>query len=673
MAKKWLFSALALVLLSLVVFRFLLPGPVSPQEQAVASWFQSLKDAGATTARYDALKFDEASDTVTIENPQIDWRLDFSIENIPPYDISFSTSQIVITGLKQEAEGFSAKQYSVPDDALLKISGNDKKGDTFSLTGTIKGLKAEEVFYPRITAVPEDPKRPVSRYLHYYDLFLKTMVKKFNIDQVLIIQTVNGEEGFRSEYNGLSVQDLQTGQFEEMRMASYKQTMRLAKKTDDIPFDKMETSYGEMIQRGVDLRPIIDALKGEGKGPETDYRTIVAETSLSDMDIVVGPVNLSMENYRIDGIKVRPGKRSLLAMLDRLALGEAIDDKETFAISLDFIRGFAMDKLSISNFQGSGPQNVTASMAEFIIKNLSNQGLEKITVEDIDVNGNDGEKLSLANATIGDVAFPSIENIVAAFEQGSPGNPFSAAALAPRIGKIEVSNLLIDDKMNPALSLGLFRLLQSGFIGAIPTDIKIATKNLKFPVAFIEDARAQLILQSLGYKVLKIAARFALKWDEASEDLTLENADISLDNGVKITLKAGLAGLPRSVIEGPRNIMQAMATLAFKNLNFLAEDAVLVSGLVDYFAKTQNKTPEEIRASIIQLIELQAGPLSGTPFMETVKTALRSFLENPEKLAVDANPKAPVPFIEVLAIGSMSPDQVPELLGAKVSANDNVN
>ncbi len=502
MAKKWLFLALALVLLGLAVFRFLLPGPASPQEQAVASWFQSLKDAGATTASYKALKFDAISDTVTIENPQIDWRLDFSIENVPPYDISLTTSQIVIVGLKEEAEGFSAKQYTVPEDVLLKISGRDKKGDTFSLAGTIKGIKAREMFYPRVTPMPEDPTRPISRYLHYYDLFLKTIVKKFNIDQVLIIQAVNGEEGFRAEYNDLSIQGLQTGQFEEMRMASYKQTITLPEKTNDVPFDRMETSYGEVIQRGVDVRPMVDALNGQGKGPDAEYRTIVAEASLSNMEIAVGPVNISMENYRIDGLKVRPGKRSLLAALDRLALGEEIEDKEMLAISLDFIRGFALDELSVSKLQGSGPQNVTASMAEFIIKNLSNQGLEKTALKGIDVNGNDGEKLSLENATIGDVAFPSNEDIVAAFEQDSSGKPFAATALGPKIGKIEISNLLIDDKKKPALSLDLFRLLQSGFIGAIPTGIKIVVENLKFPVAFIEDARTELILQALGYDVL---------------------------------------------------------------------------------------------------------------------------------------------------------------------------
>ena len=673
MAKKWFFLTLALVLLGLAVFRFLLPGPVSPQERAVASWFESLKDAGATTASYEALKFDAASDTVTIENPQIDWRLDFSIENVPPYDISLTTSQIVIVGLKQETDGFSAKQYSVPEDALLKISGRDKRGDTFSLAGTIKGIKARDMFYPRITPVPEDPQRPISRYLHYYDLFVKTIIKKFNIDQVLIIQAVNGEEGFRAEYNDLSIQGLQSGQFEEMRMGSYRQTIKLPEKTNDVPFDSMETSYGEVIQRGVDLRPMVDALNGQGKGPDGEYRTIVSEASLSNMEIAVGPVKISMENYRIDGLKVRPGKRSLLAVLDRLALGEEIDDKETLAISLDFIRGFAMDELSISNLRGSGPQNVTAAMARLIVKNLSNQKLEKISLENIDVNGNDGEKLSLESATIGEVTFPSNEDIVATVEQGSADNPFAAVALGPKIGKIEISNLLIDDNKKPAMSLGLFRLLQSGFIGAVPTDIKIITENLKLPVAFIEDAGVQKILQSLGYKVLKIAARFALKWDGENEDLTLNNADISIDNGVKITLKAGLAGMPRSLIEDPQNIMQAMATLAFKNLNFLAEDAVLVSALIEYFAKTQNKTPEEIRASIVQMVELQAKPLSGTPFMENVKTALRAFLANPGKLSVNANPKAPVPFIEMLAIGSMAPEQIPDLLGAKVSANENVN
>lgn len=669
MVRKWHFPALIFALFSLIIVQINPAAAASPAEQAIASWFQSLKDAGAKTASYDALRFDEATDTITVVNPQIDWNIKFPGDNSPSFDIVFSTAQIVITGFRQEADGFSARQYSMPEDAQVKIKFFDTNGSIVTLANTIKGIKAEGVFYPRITPLPEDPQRPISRYLHYYDLYLKTVIEKSTIDQILMTQTLNGEVGLRAEYNGISVRGLQNGQFEEVRMATYKQTIDFPKEAGDGSFEKMETTYGETIQRGVDLRPIVDALNGQGTGPGSEYRTVVAEASVSDMNILVGPINISMENYTIAGVKVRPGKRSLLAMLDRLALGEEIDDKESLATSLDFARGFAVDEVSVSNLKGSGPENISASMARFVIRNLSNQGLEKFAIEGVDINGSDGEKVSFDESTIGDVIFPSVEDILAAVEQGPPSDPFAAAALGPKIGKIQITNLLFDDKKKPAISLGLFRMLQSGFIGAIATDIKIDTEDFRLPVAYIEDPMAQTMLQSLGYEVLKIAAKFALKWDEASQDLTLEVADISLDNGVNVKLKAGVTGLPRSVIENPQNIVEAMSTLAFKNVNFLVKDAVLVTGLIDYFAKVQKTPPESLRTMIVDTIELQAGPLTGTPFIEDLKTALSSFLKNPKRLSVDLNPKAPVPFTQVLGTVSAAPDQLPALLGANVSAN----
>jgi len=328
MVKKRHFPTLIFALFSLVIVQINAVAAASPAEQAIAGWFQSLKDAGAKAASYDALRVDEATDTITIVNPQIDWNIKFPGENSPSFDIGFTTAQIVIIGFRQEADGFSAKQYSMPEDATLKIDILDTNGSIITLASTIKGVTAEGVFYPRITAMPEDPQRPISRYLHYYNLFLKAVVKKSTVDQILMTQTLNGVEGLRAEYNGMSVLGLQNGQFEEMRMESYKQTIEFPKEAGDVPFGKMETTYGATVQRGVDLRPLVDALNGQGSGPGSEYRTVVAEASVSDMNILVGPINISMQNYTITGIKLRPGKRSLLAMLDRLALGEVIDDKK---------------------------------------------------------------------------------------------------------------------------------------------------------------------------------------------------------------------------------------------------------------------------------------------------------------------------------------------------------
>ncbi len=669
MDKKRLFPTIVFALFSLIIVQVNSVSAASPVEDAIADWFQSLKDAGATTAKYDALKIDEATDTATIENPQIDWHFQLKMENNPAYDISFTAPKIVIVGFKRQADGYSAKQYSMPEPAKITMSGPDQSGGTFNLESTIEGARWEEIFFPRITPVPDDPQHPVSRYLHYYDLYLKAVVKNSSIEKTVIQQTLNGEAGFHAEYNGISMRGFQNGQLEEMRVKSYKQTVSFPKEAGDIPFDKMETSYGEMLQRGVDMRPIIDALKGVGKGPDAEYRTITAETSVADVKVLIGPVNISIDSYKLTGMKVRPGKRSLLAMLDRLALGEEIDEKETLAISLDFMRGFAMDEFVVSNLKGSGPQNIDAQMGRFIIKGLSNLGLEKFAIEGIDINGPEGEKVKLGHVIIGDIVFPSVEDILAAVEQGTPQDPFAVAALGPKVGKVEISSLFADDKKKPTISLDLFRVLQSGFVGAIPTDIKIDTENLILPVAYIQDPMAQAMLQSLGYEALRITSKIALNWDEGSQDLTLKNADITLDDGVKIKLRAGVAGLPKDVIENPQNFTQALATLAFKNVNFLVEDAVLVSGLIDHFAKIQNTPPEGLRAMIIQVIEAQAGPLNGTPFLEELKTALTTFLKDPKRLSVDLNPQAPVPFTQMLGTVSTAPDQMPALLGANVSAN----
>jgi len=668
MERKRLFSTLVIAFLGFIIIQ-INSTAASPAEDAIAGWFQSLKDAGATTAKYDALSFDAATDTVTIENPRIDWRIDLPVDDAPVFNISFTTAQIVIIGFRKEADGYSAKQYYMPENALIKVSGKDQNGGFFTMDSTIEGAKWEGVFYPLITPVPEDAQRPVSRYLHYYDLFLKTAVKKSSVDKITINQTLNGEDGFKAEYNDMTMLGLENGRLEEMRVKSYRQIVSFSENNGDVPFDKMETTYGEMLQRGVDMRPVVDALRGKGTGPDADYRVITEEASVSDVKILVGPVNVSIDSYRISGVKIRPGKLSLMAMLDRLALGEEIDEKETLAVSLDLMRSFAMDELSISNMQGSGPENVTARMGKFIIENLSNLGLGNFAIENVEINGPGGEKVRLDLASIGNIVFPSVEDIMTAVEQGPPDNPAAAAALAPKVGKLEIGNLFVDDKKKPPFSLGLFRVLQSGFIGAIPTDIRIDTENFELPVAYIEDPMAQAMLQSLGYNVLKIASKIALKWDERSQDLTLENADITLDDGVKIKLKAGVAGLPKSVIENPQNFMQAMATLAFRNVNFLVEDAVLVSGLIDYFAKMQNMPPEGLRTMIVQIIDSQAGPLTGTPFVEELKTALGTFLENPKRLSLDLTPNSPVPFTQMLGTVSTAPDQMPTLLGANVSAN----
>jgi len=668
MSKNGYFSTFIFAVFSLVIVSFGSAQAAAPVEKAISGWMQSLKDLGASVTKYDAIRIDEASDTATIENLQIDWEVDLPQENASVV-LKFQAGEIIFEGFREQDDGYAIARYTLSDDNKITVSGTDGMGTPFRLEGSMTGAVSEGVFYPKFTPVAEDPKRPISKYLKLYDLFLKIAVKKSFIDKITMAQSIDGKTFLNLEYTGMTTVGMANGRIEEMRIKSYSQTFSVPEDAGDVPFRKMETTYGEMIQKGIDLKPLIEAIDGRGKEGDTEYKTVIELASVSDVKFRAGPVSVSIDQYKIAGLKLRPGTASILKRVDRMVLGEYIKDQEAVSLSLNLMRGFALDEFSISNLQASGPENVSGKMAKFVISSLSDEGLGEIAIEGLDLNGPKGEKVSLGLFSIGKVIFPAIEDLIAAAKNGPPNNPMAAAALSPKFGKIEIADLFVDTKKKPEISLGLFRILQSNFIGAIPTDIKIDTEKLKLPVVYIEDSMAQAMLQSLGYEVLKITSKIALKWDEASQELTLKNADVTLEDGARVTLQAGVAGVPRSVIENPQTIMKAMPTLAFRNVNFLIKDAVVVTGLIDYFAKMQNMPPEQLRAMIVQIVESQAGPLAGTPFVAELKTALSAFLENPKRLSLDLDPPAPVPFTQLLGTVSTTPDQMPTLLGANVSAN----
>lgn len=670
-----------IAILALAIVQFSPSAEAAPAEEIIAKWTQSIKDAGATVATYDSLRVDEAADTVTIVDPRFEWRIEFPKQGEPDKkgfsaDIVSTASEIVLVGLREEADGFRIASYTVSDDNLLAVTGQDDTGAAFELTADVVGTRTEGVYFPKFTPAPEDAQRPISRFMHYYDLFLKVVVDKSSVDKIDIKQTIGGKEMMVAEYVGIVTTGMKNGRIEESVLGSYKQVSAMpmgptpsSSEQGGPPAVSMEVTYGGMVQRGVDLRVLVEALTAKDAAKDAPYKSFTDEATVPDMTFAFGPTKVLIGKYNVTGMKVRPGTYSVLELADRLALGEEFSEKQSAEIGFDIARRFALDEWSISGISGNGPPNITAKLDSFLLRDLSSDGMGKFEIAGVDVNGPGGEEVRFDRILIGDVLFPDSEALISAFEKGPPEDPIAAAALSPKIGTMEAANVHFDDKTKPAFSLGLFQLLQSAYIGPIPTDLRLQTRDLNLPVDYIEDPMVQGMLRSLGYDILKIAADFVLNWDEASQDLTLEKADISIDDGARISLKAGVAGLPKATIENPALFEQALATLAFKNANLSVRDAKLVPGVIEQFAQLQGMQASDLREAMIQSIDLQAGPLAGTPFVEQVKTALRAFLEKPDRLSIDLEPGAPVPFTQILGTAATAPAQAPDLLGASVSAN----
>jgi len=670
----------AVAFLALAIVHFSSSAKAATAEEIVAKWFQSIKDAGATVAVYEAIRVDQVTDTVTIVKPRFEWQVEFPKQGEPDKkgfsaNIVSTVSEIAMVGLREEADGYRIGSYTVSDDNRLVATGQDDTGSPFELSVDIVGNKNEGIFFPKFSAAPEDPQRPISRFMHYYDLFLKVVVDKSSIDKIDVRQMVDGKEIMTAEYNGIVTTGMKNGRVEESTLEAYRQTSIFPAAPNQASgqgapaVQNMEATYGGMVQRGIDMKVLVEALTAKDAPKDAPFKSVTDEATVTDMTFTVGPVNVEVGKYSVTGMQARPGKFSVLELADRLALGEEFSEKQSAEIGFDIARRFAIGEWSISGISGNGPPNITAKLDSFLLRDLSSEGLGKFEVAGVDVKGPGGEEVRFDRVLIGDVLFPDSEALISAIEKGPPEDPIAAAALGPKIGTMEAADVYVDDKKKPAFSLGLFQLLQSAYVGPIPTDLRLQTRDLSLPVDYIEDPMVQGMLRSLGYDILKIAADFVLNWNEANQDLTLEKADISIDQGAQFSLRAGVAGLPRETIENPALFEQALATLAFKNANLSVRDAKLVPGVIEQFAQLQGMQPADLREALIQSIDLQAGPLAGTPFVEQVKTALRAFLEKPDRLAVDLEPGAPVPFTQILGTAATAPAQAPDLLGASVSAN----
>lgn len=670
----------AVAFLALAIVQFSSSAQAATAEEIVAKWFQSIKDAGATVAVYETIRVDQVTDTVTIVKPRIEWRVEFPKQGEPDKkgftaDIVSTVSEIAMVGLREEADGYRIASYTVSDDNRLVATGQDDTGSPFELTVDVVGNKNEGIYFPKFTAAPEDAQRPISRFMHYYDLFLKVVVDKSSVDKIDVRQMVDGKEIMTAEYSGIVTTGMKNGRVEESTLEAYRQSSIFPAAPNQAAgqgapaVQNMEATYGGMVQRGIDMKVLVEALTTKDAPKDAPFKSFTDEATVTDMTFSVGPVNVAVGKYSVTGMKARPGKYSVLELADRLALGEEFSEKQSAEIGFDIARRFALGEWSISGISGNGPPNITAKLDSFLLRDLSSEGMGKFEIAGVDVNGPGGEEVRFDRILIGDVLFPDSEALISAIEKGPPQDPIAAAALGPKIGTMEAANVHFDDKKKPAFSLGLFQLLQTAYVGPIPTDLRLQTRDLNLPVDYIEDPMVQGMLRSLGYDVLNIAADFVLNWNEASEDLTLEKADISIDDGAQISLRAGVAGLPKATIENPALFEQALATLAFKNANLSVRDAKLVPGVIEQFAQLQGMQPADLREALIQSIDLQAGPLAGTPFVEQVKAALRAFLEKPDRLAVDLQPDAPVPFTQILGTAATAPAQAPDLLGASVSAN----
>ena len=206
-------------------------------------------------------------------------------------------------------------------------------------------------------------------------------------------------------------------------------------------------------------------------------------------------------------------------------------------------------------------------------------------------------------------------------------------------------------------------------IPPIPTHFVFTVEGLEFPISLIEEPEARAIFEAAGIDVLRLSEDIRMSWNETTEDLIVENITFDLGQVGRVSARATLGGVPRTVMENPQQAQALMFTLNLKSLDFeLLNDGGVQTALALY-AQMVGAGEDALKEQLLLQLGAMLGQVGNDAFSDQVMTAARAFVDDPQSLSIRVAPSAPVPVTQIMSDAMAAPDALPERLGITVEAN----
>lgn len=216
-----------------------------------------------------------------------------------------------------------------------------------------------------------------------------------------------------------------------------------------------------------------------------------------------------------------------------------------------------------------------------------------------------------------------------------------------------------------------------------------AAEAIRADLSRAEDPQAKAVLEQLGYSQLNGYFEMEGSWAPSDGRLTLAQMDVAFDEVGTLGLTFDLGGYTQQFLNAVREMQKTMAAnpdgdnsqqglamlglmqqLTFEGASISFVDDSLTSRLLEFFAKQQNTTPEQLANQAKAIVPFMMGQLNDPELTAAVTQAVTKFLDDPQSLTISAKPAAGVPFSVIMAGAMSSPQALPKQLGVTVTAND---
>lgn len=334
------------------------------------------------------------------------------------------------------------------------------------------------------------------------------------------------------------------------------------------------------------------------------------------------------------------------------------DDVEMKGVTLDV----KDDKVDLGDLTFQG---VTGSTAD-------GWTVKKVPIKDVDHTEGD------VHSTVSGIAVEGLQ-IAGTNNQNKSlsGVYFDRAA----IGSVEVEQ---GGKKSFSLS-GSEIVNKQGSDGAYTSNFNFGTFNADFTAG--PPAEGTEVLRELGYEKVSGSGSGTAAWNPKTGELKLDPLQINVDNAGKLSFAYSITGYTPSFIQSLKQLQQQMvqnpdaqqgagmailgliSQLYLKSAHIGFVDQSLTGKLLDYYAKQNGQTRDQLIAQLTGTLPMFLSYLQNPDFQTAVTSAVEKFLKDPKSITVSIAPKTPVPATQIIGAAMGAPQTLPDVLDLTVTSN----
>ena len=194
-------------------------------------------------------------------------------------------------------------------------------------------------------------------------------------------------------------------------------------------------------------------------------------------------------------------------------------------------------------------------------------------------------------------------------------------------------------------------------------------------------------MQAIGYSQLSGNGSTDSSWDPKTGELSLDPFELTVENAGKLSFAFQLNGYTSAFSKSLQQIQEQMAAdpagaqnsgmaiiglvsqLSIASMQLDFTDDSLTNKLLDYYAKQNGQTKEQLIDGISGMMPAVLASLQNPEFQTEVTTAVTTFLKDPKSLTISVDPDAPVAATAIMGAAIGAPQTLPTVLSLGVVAN----